>query len=354
MRIKNLSLSVRAMFGVLLVSIGVMFAAATVVHIATFDPEKTITLHADKSQEAVFVYTAPGVIDLASDSPRVTLTASQSDTTIQWGYGASRDVEQYLGKSAALEIKGLANDGVSADTSMHAADKQSADDDKKTLDAGGFYLDFSDLWFASGQGKGEVTFTLSVDQGVDRSLIATTSDGTAPEITLMWTYDEKMASPAPLIVIGVLLALIGSVLLLTDRRERIERYAAAQEAARVKAEKEAASSAQTSVLPIFNGDLSAPETDRSIQREYTEASFGAAILPGTSRTEALRNRELAQSDRVILPSIDEGNTSAENSDEYAGAPLAPQATLWEYTEPFESDGDPDEGAVDLWKGGRDA
>ncbi len=354
MRIKNLSWSMRAMIGVLLISVGVMFAAATIVHIATFNPEKTLTLHADESKEAVFLYTAPGVISLVNDSPRVTLTASQSDSAIQWGYGASREVEQYLGKSAALEIKGLANNGTSADVFVHTADKQSADLDKKTRDTGGFSLDSSDLWLASGQGKGEVTFTLPKDQGVDRSLIATTSAGTAPEITLTWIYDEKIASPAPLIVVGILLALIGVVLLLIDRRDRIDRYEAAQKAARAKAEKEFTLSAETSVLPIFKGDLSDPQTGRSVQREYTAASFGAAILPGTPRTEALRNRELMHSDWAMRTSASEEGIFEQDAYDCADSASTPHVTLWECTQPFENDGDIDEGAVDLWKEDRDA
>ena len=347
----------RAIAGVLLVSIGVMFAVATGIRVVTFDSEKTVTLHTEESKEAVFAYTAPGVLSLASDSPRVTIKSSQPDAIVQWGYGASRDVLEYLGKSSALEIEGLALDGVEADISLHEADAQSADDDKKLIDEGGFALDSSDLWLKSGSAAGEATFNLSVDPGVDRSLIAVASTGAAPEITLTWTYEAKTTSPAPLIVIGVLLALIGAVLLLTDRRDRIERCTAAKKAARLKAEKELAASAQTSVLPIFKGDLSAPEIDRSTQREYTAASFGAAILPGTPRTEALRNRDLAESDRVVLPCTAEGN-EPEHTEEAAGpegdADVTPHVTLWECTEPFESDGVPDEGAVDLWKGGRDA
>lgn len=342
------------MIGVLLTSVGVMFAAATIVHIATFNPEKTLTLHADESKEAVFLYTAPGVINLVNDSPRVTLTASQPDSVIQWGYGASREVEQYLGTSAALEIKGLANNGTSADIFVHTADKQSADQDKKTRDTGGFSLDSSDLWLASGQGKGEVTFTLPKDQGVDRSLIATTSAGTAPEITLTWIYDGKIASPAPLIVVGILLALIGVVVLLIDRRDRIDRYEAAQKRLVQKRKKNSLYRLKRVFCRSLKGIYRILRLAVLCSVNTQQHLSGAAILPGTPRTEALRNRELMHSDWTMPISVSEEGIFEQDAHDCADSALTPHVTLWEYTQPFENDGDIDEGAVDLWKEDRDA
>ncbi|MDY5588909.1 MAG: hypothetical protein SPF30_02970 [Arcanobacterium sp.] len=363
----------RIIFGVLLASMGLVLTAVTIVHVATFKPEKTVVLTAQPHSGSTFVYTAPGVLNIVGNRPHVTLTASQPNATIEWGYGSSKAVAGYVGSSAALEVQGFtaASRGrLTALATEHHASPKVSEADKKTLSAGGFHLAASDQWSQAGTGKGSVTFDVEVEPGVDRSLIATSSQGGAPTLTLSWVRTERMASPAPFIAMGVLLALIGAVLLLTAWRNNVQRTNAAQQQALTRARKEESAAALTAVLPVFKGDLANPETDRAVQRTHTDGAFGAGVLPGTSRTESLRARELKAADRIVISEAaahtaaqtapvasataraEEVETAAADANEAAAAggqhsvPGADHAeheaeniTLWAYTEPFENDGD---------------
>ncbi|MCI6574514.1 MAG: hypothetical protein PT944_06190 [Actinomycetaceae bacterium] len=364
----------KTIFGVLLASTGVMLTAVTAWHAATFNPEKIVTLTADSTPEAIFIYTAPGVLNIVTDQPRVTLTASQADDVIEWGYGSSKDVAGYVGASAARTVRGFANEGrelLEPAVEDHRADSKTNDADKKTISAGGFHLSQSDQWEKAGSGKGTVSFDLDVEPGVDRSLIATSSTGVAPQLTLSWVRTERMASPAPFIVMGVLLALIGAVLLLTAWRDQMKRETLARQEAQTQAYREERAMALTTELPAFHGDLAHPSTDRAVQHAHTDGAFGAGVLPGTSRTLSIRERDLSEKDRLIIaePMGDEagdetGESHAANgvtadgvSGEHGSHATGARAhrdgerrdadetdniTLWTYTEPFENDEGEDE------------
>lgn len=316
----------RKIAGVLLVSIGVMLAAVTGIHAATFDPEETITLSASGSAQATFAYTAPGVVNLINEKAHVIIEAPQPSGEISWGYGTASDVTAYAGKSGARVISGFASTGTAAAMKDIAASADAAKADKQTIAAGGFQLAKSDMWLQSGSGKGRVTFDLMVEQDVDRALIATTDSGQAPAITISWVHTKELSSPAPFIVIGVLVALIGVVLLLTDWSEQNRRRAANAHSAKERAHRAAHAAAETAVLPAYKGDLADPELSREVQGKHTDRAFGAAILPGTSRTAALRGRELADEDRLVITAESSARATASAEQEVpAAASLAEQA-----------------------------
>lgn len=368
---------------------GVVLTAVTVWHAATFNPEKTVTLTADSTQDSTFIYTSAGVLNIVTNEPRVTLTADQTDAVIEWGYGSSKDVAEYAGASSARNVKGFAESNRGTFTPAiedRRADPKVSEADKKTISAGGFHLSASDQWEEAGSAQGSVDFNLEVEPGVDRSLIATTSAGKAPQLTLSWTRTELMASPAPFIAMGVLLALIGAVLLLTAWRDQMKREALARKEAQTKARREEQATALTTELPAYHGDLAAASTERAVQYAHTDGALGAGILPGTSRTLGIRASELKEEDRLVIaqqraevtgsadtpadsrskasPRTAEAESEASSSDaaaqheqdsladvarahahsvsdgsegEQSSDGEAENVTLWTYTEPFENE-----------------
>ena len=307
--------SARRITGVLLAAAGVALAVVTAKHAATFDPEEIITLSAPAQQQAIFSYTAPGVLNLIEDKAEVTIAASPAAGEIRWAFGSSADVQSYVGESAARALLGYTQDGQGADIKDQAASDEVAEADAKVIEAGGFALHEGDMWSNSGAGEAKVVARLEVPSGVDRSIIATTEKGTAPQLTITWVHTKELTSPAPFVVIGVLLALIGAVLLLTDWRDAMRKHAWEVRAERRRAEKLAAAGAQTTTLPVFKGDLADPETDRSLQSAHTAGAFGAAVLPGAPNMATIRQRPLAQEDRIIIAA--EASDRAEDSSDLA-------------------------------------
>lgn len=368
MELARRKINVRNIAGVLMAVIGIALTSVIIVHVATFDPVKVTSISAQNNDEATFTYTAPGVITIMGDTPHVAITASP-DAEIQWAYGSSDEVKAYVGKSVAQELRGFGQTMQEASVKVSKADDETAAKDKETIDAGGFALDQLDTWLKSGTANGKVEFDLDVEQGLDRSIIATTSDGKAPAVSLTWTEEEKTDSPAPFIVIGVLFTLIGLVLLLTDWREQSQRIAVAKAQQRSRDEL----TAQTSVMPAIV-PLPYPDEERDERRKSTGATLGAGIVPGTLRAQEFRERELAEEERLIAAdgaeprgvNVGAGDGAAAGD---AGAALATDgaadghgvgasesSTLWSYTEPFEQDDSDDENAKystpvnDAWKG----
>ena len=340
----------RRVIGVLFTAIGVVLAAVTAVHAATFDPEETITIDVPAAEKSSFVYTDPGVLNLINSEPKVLLRAA--DAEIQWAPGTTSDVTAYVGKSGARKVAGFSADGITAAIEDQVPDSESAAADAEVIEAGGFALHESDMWLQAGSGKDQVELpALALEQGLDRSLIATTSAGTAPQLTLTWIRTKEFASPAPFILIGVLIALIGVVLLLTDWRDGAHRRELAAQAENRRAHKAAHASAETTVLPALKDEIADPALDRAVKVAYTGAALGAGVLPSSPRTAALRERPLAAADRIVISQDAAAPAApADNSALGNGAAAVPAAaavtnstaetaadpsTLWEFTVPFD-------------------
>ena len=344
-------LSVRSICGVLLVSIGVVLATVTIVHMATFNPEKVVTMKAPGSEQAVFSYTAPGVLNMVNDHPHIRVTASAGDS-IQWGIGSSADVQAFVGQSAAREMKGFKNEELQTLYVDHEAAGKAGENDKKVIEDGGFALDESDMWEKSGHGKGSVDIDAKIQAGVNRSFIVTTNSGKAPEVTITWKDIQEQASPAPFIVIGVLLVLIGVVLLLTDWREQARRAALG----RARDARHAHAEAETSILPLLKkGEISSDADDAASsavqekeqgtdhegaaknhenepqKRDHADSeALGDLAEPGDAApAHGRRSRRARHKYRE-----DDATKPAENDQENAAAHHA--QTLWGYTEESEN------------------
>lgn len=283
--------------GALLLIVGILVGGYALYQIFAQEEETVVEVSAP-AEDVPFVYTAPGVLALVDSSVDVTLSAPGE--TITWGVGTVSDVEAYIGDAGATRITGLDSwDALNLETAEGTAE---ANELISTAAAdGGFNLYGSDLWTERGNEEDEVTISLEPPANVEYSLIASTTSGSAPEVTLAWDHTFETSNPIPVLAIGILASLIGLLLLLSDSQERAVRK---QNDAKDKRDRERTVSrqgAETSVLPRYNGDLTAPGTDREIQRTYTDGALGASVLPGSMRADSLRQRDLQESDRLVLP-----------------------------------------------------
>ncbi|WP_216380662.1 hypothetical protein [Arcanobacterium phocae] len=245
---------------------------------------------------AVFVKTAPGVLTLVNDKVKVTLDAPGSE--IHWGLGNPVDVDAFVDQAASVTVTGLASWNALA-VKTDAGSDEGAQAVEDAVNAEKFTLAGSDMWSKDGQAEDSAKIILDARQIDGKALIATTSDGKAPKITLEWIRVRDIGNPAVFYVVGALIALIGSLLLLNWYQEELARQKATKKSS-VKLRSRAHVDRMPSVMTSFDGNLADPETERDIQRLHTGSALGASILPGTSHSELFRSRELDPKDRILL------------------------------------------------------
>lgn len=280
--------------------------------------EETVLDLTAAGNDASFIVTAPGVLNLVADEVTVTLTAEGQE--IQWGLAPAADVQAYIGENSYTEVSGLTDwDNLAVSTTEGSAEADAAW--AEAGEAGEIDLAGSDLWIQSGRGENSVSQDLTPSTEYAHALVATTSAGIAPDMTLSWVRSNEFSSPVVWYVIGTLLALIGTFLLLNWYQDLDERQPSA---AKTKPATEA--SEQTSVLPVYKGDLAAPGTSREIQRTHTDSALGASILPGSARADSFRNRELSDEDRIVLPVADE-ESAREDEPVREEAPVRDEAVV---------------------------
>ena len=191
--------------GLLLAILGVAFATFGIVRGTTSEDTTTVevTIPAGESQMA---YTAPGVLHLVNDTVDVTLTAPEGE--IHWGVGSTRDVEDFIGDASAVKVTGL-DDWDSPAYEELPGTTEGIEVVAAVGSEGAWMISGMDMWIESGTGTETVEFSLEPDQSVQQSLIASTTTGQAPDMTLTWDRSLVTANPTPFVVIGILLALIG-------------------------------------------------------------------------------------------------------------------------------------------------
>ncbi|MFP7696906.1 hypothetical protein [Trueperella sp. LYQ143] len=302
--------------GIVLVIVGLIIAITGVVR-AAMDSDSTtvsVSVPADKHQ---FVYTAPGVLSLVDSQVTIRLQADSGQ--IQWGLGSTPNVQAFVLDASAYEVTGL-----SSWSQVRGTQIPGTDSGREAVSAAAandtFSLANSDMWTKHGTGDRDVTVTLEPNQGVAQSFIATTTAGSAPQMELTWQRKlTEKTSPFPFVIVGVLLALIGALTVLSDWQQRAVQKRREENAAR----KEAAAERQfeeTSVIPKINDSSSAGDTSpteetsptgeeipaseatdelRDVVKEMTGSGYGAVLMP--ARIGEYRDRELAEADRIILP-----------------------------------------------------
>ena len=168
-----------------------------------------------KGGSTPYVYTAPGVLDAADSKVKVRV-ASVDGSNVTVAFGTSQDVEAWVKGVKATRITGL--------KSWKELATKSSQGTVEGIPA----LKDSDMWLETKTGGKVVEAVYDVNKPGAISLIATTDKGKAPEVSLTWQLEEKRPTTVPVMVIGVLLALLGVVLLVLaaqDGRRRKERLA---------------------------------------------------------------------------------------------------------------------------------
>ncbi|XCB30672.1 hypothetical protein RQN30_04640 [Arcanobacterium hippocoleae] len=296
-------LSIKRIAGITLSVLGILLSLFALVYGAIRSTSTSVEVKA-AAEKSTFITTAPGVLGLYNGAP-VTITAdipknTPPGTQLLWAIGRSEDVLAYVGESSVTQVAGLQT-STEAKVSAKPAKAQVQQTDTQLLRDGTLVMEKSDLWEKSGRESKKLKLEYTVPANTQRSFIAASTAGIAPDITIRWQVKAQGFPTVQVVIIGILISLVGVYLLFADSQSRARvNYFRKREANR-KAHRAAQAGALTEVLPIFKGDLAAPETDRKIQREHTESAFGASILPGTSRTSALRARELSAADRIVIP-----------------------------------------------------
>lgn len=285
--------------GIALSIVGIVVAVFALIYGTTKNSSTTFEVQVS-ANKATFVSTAPGVLDLFSDAKVEINATAPNNGEILWAIGRSEDVAAYIGDSSQTQITGLES-RKKAKIAKKEAKPEKVLKDQEALKSGTLSLDKTDLWDKFGQEKKTLNIKYDAIKGAQRAFIATSTAGIAPDLKISWEAKIKTFPTVQIVIFGILISLVGIYLLFTENQSRARAdYFRNREADR-KLKRAEKAAAMTQILPVFAGNLAAPEVDREIQREHTEGAFGSAILPGTSRTSALRNRPLVESDRIILP-----------------------------------------------------
>ncbi|MGO1943609.1 MAG: hypothetical protein ACTH1Z_04310 [Ancrocorticia sp.] len=269
--------------------------------------------------DSAFIKTEPGVIDLVGEDVSISLEAPD-DSDVIVAFGVSDDIDAWAEGIDVASVSGLsdwdtlkvteAGDGtpapVASETPTPAPTDDESEEGSEFEEVDPELLAGSDMWIQVEQEANKVDVSYKVADSGAISLLATTTSGQAPSLTLSWDRDASNSFAMPLLVIGALVALIGILLFILDIQEGRRR--AARRAAREDklARRAARSSAATSVISAVDVDEllksndSIAEEARDVQDERTAHEFGAGIVPASSRAEDFRSRELADEDRLII------------------------------------------------------
>lgn len=384
---RRIASAVLAAFGLIAVLTGVGL-------MTIWAPGSSVSASAS-APEAAFIETDPGVIDLVS--PEVTITAQgDADADITLAFGHSDDVAAWSEGLNVATVTGLkdweklavatVSDGSTTppaapteDATPVPAASTEGTEEKQEIDPNIASLADSDMWIQVEKAKGKVSVSYRVADTGAISLIAASSDGKAPELTLQWDRPVSNSYAMPIIVIGGLVALIGVLLFVLDLQER--KRDAGRKAARDRRvdRKATRAAAETAVLSkISEGSVSGETVafesgealaGRAEENTLTGHAFGAGILPSSLDSEKFRARELSDEDRIVLEGHGEDAAVGEAEDQPSavdpGESHTPmnEAAVWEAitaqttgpaaTESIddadgaeEPDADPDAGDVD--------
>lgn len=226
------------------------------------------------AQSAVFTTTASGVLTLVNSDVVVTLQSPGND--VQWALGTPGDVEAFVGQAPVQNIVGLKSWQALEITSSDGT-PEGSDEVAQAVTGETFGLLGSDMWADEGHEMNTVSVELDAKTIDDKVLIATTSQGQSPEVTLQWVRTRDTSNPVVFYVIGILLALIGTFLLLNWYQEQLALRSMTHKPS-VKLRSRGHHQPTTELI-AFDSDLAAPTTEREIQRVHTAAGLGATVCP---------------------------------------------------------------------------
>lgn len=255
--------------GIALAALGLIVALVGIIIGVVDKTESTATAVAEGGS-APYVYSAPGVLELGAKTVKVKVTGS-SNADVTLAFGASDDVESWVKGLHATKITGLTDWTKLKTVTVKAGSKAS---EKK----GAPSLADSDMGIEKKTQKGSVEQQYRIENSGSISLIATSSDGKAPTVSLTWDRNIKPFNNFPIIVLGLGMAIAGAVLLALDHRDKLQK--AEREAIRERklARRAARAEAETTVLAA-----SGPSSSDSRQHRGSHGG-SQGIPPGTQGT----------------------------------------------------------------------
>ena len=229
--------NMRRTAGIALAALGLIVAVVGIIIGVVDKTESTATAVAEGGS-APYVYTAPGVLELGAETVKVKVAGS-GNASVTLAFGTSDDVESWVKGLPATKITGLTN------WKTLKTEKAKGGNAK-----GAPTLADSDMWIEKKTEKGAVEEQYRIDENNagSISLIATSSDGKAPTVSLTWDRNLKPFNNIPIVVVGLLMALVGAALLALDHQDRLQK--AEREAIRERklARRAARANAETTVL----------------------------------------------------------------------------------------------------------
>ncbi len=290
-------LSTKLIIGIGLSVLGIILVLTMLIIGVVKSNQEPVSVTLD-APDSTFVFTSAGLLDLEVDTVNITLSTSVKDDTIMWGIGRSTDVRQYVGKSSATELIGV-KDWKTFTTKTLKAEEAVIKQDKAMLAK---LPASSDMWFKSGTEKQQVEVEYTVPEGLNRSLIATTASGIAPKVTFTWERRPSGFSPLRTVLLSLLITFVGIYLIISEEKHLHQLANFTAEQKRRRAEKKTPADVNADILPLVTS-AQFPEENRDVLKRVTNYGLGAVVVPTSARSNALRERELAETDRLLIPQM---------------------------------------------------
>ena len=195
----------------LIALMGLILTGFCVVYATWLTPETEVNIKAPQNPTALVAFTSPGVLGAVDN--KVTITVhDQEERDLVMVMGRAVDVQGWIGQSAALEISGLES-WEKLETNLTG---------EQLADAQVVNPDGSDLWTWSKTGRGTVTADFSDVPAQNVLLIVGLGTSGTPEITFTWQREVNSGWVLPLLLLGALSLIGGSLWLWSSIRAERE------------------------------------------------------------------------------------------------------------------------------------
>ena len=251
----------------------------------------------------------------ASASPSASATTSASaspSASARASATKSVSASPSASASATATTSASASPSASATTSASASASASAKPEETTeIDPNIGKLVDSDMWIQTEQEKGKISVTYRVADKGAISLIAASSSGKAPELTLEWDRPVKNTYAMPLMVIGLFALVSGALVAIFDLQKR-RRESQRKDAQDRRIDRRATrAAADTTVL----AKVEVPESDQQSGIAETDGKTdtvaGAVVDVTSNETDTSTSAEEKSSgDKTEGNDNDEENTHA--------------------------------------------
>lgn len=236
--------------------------------------------------DSQYVYTEPGVLDMASERVKVGAKSAEDAGEITVAFGYCTDVTGWADGLSRTALTGMKNE-----TTLASKDEAASVE-------GSFDLASADNWLAVHTGKKNVSVEYDVATRGDMCMIASTASGKAPQITLSWPKAHMMIG-VPVVLFGIFFLALPVLLILVWRHRDAEEAQARERTHHELVRQEQRSAAETAVLTrIEGGDIT--HMSRKVQIAGTGRALGAGVMVASPRASQLRSQPLPAEARLVI------------------------------------------------------